>query len=113
MRRLILLPVLAVLSGCAEPTRFTTANGTTMYYLDCENGLRLFETCAGAARRLCPSGYTQVPLSVSSLANDDRAYSECVRLADEAAEEAEERGAKVKPATCVHTRHKEGFFTCR
>lgn len=113
MRRLIPLTVLAMLSGCAETTRFTTADGTTLYYLDCENGLRLFETCAGAARRLCPSGYTRVPRSVNAVTNDDRAFSECSRLATEAAEAAEESGSKAKPATCVHTRHNEEFFTCR
>ena len=95
------------LAACAEVTKFENADGTAFYYVDCENSLRLLETCGFAARRTCPNGYYPVKAASLSSAIEDRPYARCL-------EENRDRKEAGEPlATCVPKRHNEGFFACK
>lgn len=104
MNKLAALALLTALAACAEVTPFTRSDGSKFYYVDCQNSMRLFESCAGAARRTCPNGYVQVPIEVDILTRDDRAYDRCIEDSGESA---------TAQSSCARTHHNEGFFACR
>lgn len=95
------------LAACAEVTKFNKADGTAYYYVDCENQMRVLETCSFAARRTCPNGYFPVKMSAAASSADDRQYARCT----EQNREREESGAP--PITCIAKKHSEGYFACK
>ena len=95
------------LTACAEITKFEKADGTAYYYVDCENKMRVLETCSFAARRTCPNGYVPVKMAAATIDSEDRQYNRCM-------EKNRERQENREPlATCVATPRKESFFACK
>lgn len=108
MRFLAFVFLAFALAGCAEVTTFRNPDGTTYYYVDCENSMRVVETCSFAAKRTCPNGYTQVPVTVLHTASEDPVYMRCL---EERRDEEEATGKSGAP--CVRTYRREGFFACK
>ena len=106
MRALAAVFLALALTACAEITKFEKADGTAYYYVNCENTLRVLETCSFAARRTCPNGYSPVKQATATLVTEDRQYNRCT-------EENREREENGQPTvTCIKTQHNEGFFAC-
>ncbi len=95
------------LTACAEITKFEKSDGTAYYYVDCENGMRVLETCSFAARRTCPNGYVPVKVAPMSSSSDDRQFSRC----NEENRDRQEAGEPL--STCSRTIHNEGYFACK
>jgi len=106
MRALTLLLATVALAGCAEVTRFHMPDGRTAYHIDCENGLRLVESCGAAAHRVCPDGFDRLPVRMSWASNDDRDHHACRRQSVEAA-------AADTATACSPSWHDEGLILCR
>ena len=95
------------LTACAEITKFEKADGTAYYYVDCDNRMRVLETCAFAARRTCPNGYYPVKAKPVSSASDDPQYARCTEENDDHKEAGEPL------VVCTRKVHNEGFFACK
>ena len=107
MKPLAAMILVLVVSGCAEITKFERSDGTAYYYVDCENSMRVLETCSFAARRTCPNGYYPVKATPAMSAGIDRTYDRCIEANNESKEAGE------PPATCARTPHNEGYFACK
>ena len=108
MRSLAFMFLAFALAGCAEVTKFQKADGTAYYYVDCENHMRVVETCSFAAKRTCPNGYVPVAVTTANTAMEDPNYRRCL----ESRRDEEEATGKPGEA-CVSTPHREGFFACK
>jgi len=62
---LLALTAVAGLSACAEVTRFERSDGTSLYYINCRDGLNWFESCRSAAMRVCPNGYAKADVDLA------------------------------------------------
>ncbi|CCG41347.1 hypothetical protein [Magnetospirillum molischianum] len=69
---LFALTAVAGLSACAEITRFEHSDGTTLYHVNCRDGMNLFESCQDAALRVCPNGYTKADVELTLGWNQER-----------------------------------------
>lgn len=107
MKPLAIVFLALALAACAEITKFQKSDGTAYYYVDCENTLRVLESCSFAARRTCPNGYYPVQVSAAGSSADDRQYARCI----EENHDREENGQP--PTQCVAKRHNEGYFACK
>ena len=107
MRPLVAVFLALTLAACAEITKFQKADGTAYYYVNCENSMRLLETCSFAARRTCPNGYLPIQKNHQQASADDRQYSRCVEQNGEREENGE------APAQCIPKKHDEGYFACK
>ena len=87
-----------VVSGCAEITKFERSDGTAYYYVDCENSMRVLETCSFAARRTCPNGYYPVKATPAMSAGIDRTYDRCIEANNESKEAGEPPGHPITKA---------------
>ncbi|RAU21596.1 hypothetical protein CU669_12960 [Paramagnetospirillum kuznetsovii] len=107
MKALAVLSMILALGACAEVTTFRKPDGSTYYYVDCENTMRWAETCRFAARRTCPDGY--VPLAITPIvgAENDRRYAQCVEENQDRVQEGQAE------QVCARTPHREGFFACK
>lgn len=59
MRAIALSLGCLLLAGCVEVTRFNAPDGRDIFYVDCDNGVRL-QSCRAALESTCPSGYDLV-----------------------------------------------------
>ena len=108
MRPLAVVFLAFALAGCAEVTKFQKADGTAFYYVDCENSMRVVETCSFAAKRTCPNGYVPVDVTVSDVMINDPLYSRCLENSRDQ-EEATGKPGEV----CVKSKRRESFFACK
>ncbi len=107
MNRLAAIVLIGILGACAEVSEFKKSNGTSYYYINCDNTMQLFESCGHAARRMCPNGYERINIAADDVTNSDRKYNNCT-------EENRERKAQGQPETpCARTVRNEGFFACK
>lgn len=106
MKPLAAVFLVLALAACAEVTKFQKSDGTAYYYVDCENTLRILETCSFAARRTCPGGYSPAKVITAQSSADDRQYARCI-------EDNRERDDNGTPQiACLKAKRNEGYFTC-
>jgi hypothetical protein len=101
MRKLAVLLMIGSLAGCAEVTKFDAREGGAVYYVDCDNELRLLETCRHAMARTCPNGFEALAQQPAGTTLADLHQRNCI---------ANNPGA---PERCTLKRRNDGFFVCR
>ena len=97
---------LLLLPGCAEVTRFERAGQPPIYYVDCQNHLLVLESCAAAARRVCPGGYTRVDRGMDLPKDEDFGQRRCQKERAQAGETEAQR-------PCPPSQPAQGLFACR
>lgn len=107
MKVMAVVSMVLALGACAEVTKFHKADGSTYYFVNCDNTLRWVETCRFAARRTCPNGYAPIAVTSIALSSDDAPYARCL-------EENQDLVDQGLPASqCEKTRRNESYFTCK